>query len=149
MLETKKCFKCGSSLPITEFYKHSKMSDGVLSKCKTCTKRDVRENRLQKIDYYRAYDLIRAKRPERMKSAAAQAQKWRSEDRRRMKCHNAVVRAIRKGTLHRKICEWPGCESEKSLAHHESYDKPLDVIFYCQPHHKARHKKMKQEGIEP
>lgn len=39
----KKCFKCLSVKPLEEFYKHKKMSDGRLNKCKVCTKKDVRE----------------------------------------------------------------------------------------------------------
>lgn len=40
---TKTCFKCGRTLPITEFYKHKQMADGHLNKCKDCTRKDVRE----------------------------------------------------------------------------------------------------------
>ena len=40
----KRCFKCSKLLPISEYYRHDKMSDGHLNKCKSCTKKDVANN---------------------------------------------------------------------------------------------------------
>jgi|TARA_R110000796_G_scaffold48652_2_gene116609 hypothetical protein len=37
------CFKCGDEKPLTEYYKHSNMADGLLGKCKKCTKKDSKE----------------------------------------------------------------------------------------------------------
>jgi hypothetical protein len=37
----KKCFKCGITKELSDFYKHNKMKDGLLGKCKDCTKSDV------------------------------------------------------------------------------------------------------------
>lgn len=143
----KTCFKCGEAKPLSEFYKHPAMADGHLGKCKTCAKRDVIANRLKNVDYYRAYDLERAKIPERAAAAAEISNAWRKSDKRIDRCHNAVTRAVRSGRLERKPCE--RCSSERSLAHHESYDRPLSVTWLCQPCHKQRHKEMVLEGIEP
>lgn len=37
----KQCIRCDVVKPITEFYKHKKMGDGHLNKCKDCTKSDT------------------------------------------------------------------------------------------------------------
>ena len=140
MTHSKECFKCKAIKPLDEFYKHSKMADGHLNKCKDCNKNDVTNNRNAKIDYYRAYDLKRAKEPERYKAAAAISTAWRQQDKRRMQCHNAVTRAIRSGKLIRQPCI--RCGDEKSLAHHEDYDQPLLIMWLCQPCHKQRHKEI-------
>jgi len=40
----KKCFKCGEVKDLSEYYKHKGMTDGILNKCKKCTKKDVSDN---------------------------------------------------------------------------------------------------------
>lgn len=139
----KECFKCKAVKPLTEFYKHKAMADGHLNKCKECTKKDVGENRFSNLEKVRAYDRQRAKKPERAKAAAAISKAWLQEDKRRMSAHNKVARAVRKGLLVRQPCV--RCGAIKSLAHHEDYDKPLEVVWLCQPCHKQRHKEILQK----
>lgn len=43
------CFKCNQPRPLSEFYKHPKMEDGHLNKCKDCTKADSEARRLVKM----------------------------------------------------------------------------------------------------
>ena len=140
MIHSKQCFKCLTIKPLEEFYKHPQMGDGHLNKCKVCNKKDAINTRNAKIDYYRAYDLKRAKEPARYKTASEISSAWRKADKRRTKCHNAVTRAIKAGKLIRQPCI--RCASQKSLAHHEDYDFPLDVMWLCQPCHKQRHKEL-------
>ena len=143
MTRLKECFKCKSVKPLDEFYKHSRMADGHLNKCKDCTKNDVSKHRSENLEKIRAYDRDRGKTPKRVKLSKEVTKAWRKEDARRVRAHNAVARAIRKGSLIRCPCE--RCENPKSVAHHEDYDKPLEVMWLCDPCHKQRHKELKQE----
>lgn len=143
MTRSKECFKCKTVKPLTDFYKHSGMADGHLNKCKECTKSDVGIHRLENIERIRAYDKERAKLPERQKLKQEVTRAWRAEDKRRTAAHNAVARAIAKGLLIKQPCE--RCGNEKSLAHHEDYDRKLDVMWLCQPCHKQRHKELEME----
>ena len=140
MHSSKTCFKCNILKPITEFYVHPTMGDGHLGKCKECTKKDAHSTRLRRINYYREYDRKRATLPERAKAMAAIIKAWRHQDKRRIAAHNAVARAISAGHLIRQPCE--RCGSFQSLAHHENYDRKLDVVWLCQRCHKQRHKEI-------
>jgi len=140
MIRSKECFKCKTVKPLEEFYKHPSMPDGHVNKCKECNKNDVTANRNKNIERIRAYDRERAKNPERIQLNLEVNRAWRAEDKRRQVAHNAVARAIRNGSLVRVPCV--KCGEQKSLAHHEDYDKPLDVMWLCQPCHKQRHKEL-------
>jgi hypothetical protein len=133
----KTCFKCNIEKPLTEFYKHNGMVDGYLNKCKECAKNDVTKHRNANIEKVREYDRKRGKNKDRIKASAEVTKIWRSQDKRRSIAHNMVLRAIKSGTLLRQPCI--KCNCEKSVAHHEDYDKPLEVTWLCQPCHKKRH----------
>jgi len=141
MIRSKNCFKCNTVKPLEDFYKHSKMLDGHVNKCKECNKNDVTANRNKNIESVRAYDKARSKEPERIKAATEINRAWRAEDLRRQVAHSRVARAVRNGGLVRQPC--CRCGEAKTVAHHEDYDKPLEVIWLCQPCHKQRHKEMK------
>lgn len=133
----KRCFKCGVEQPFTSFYKHPKMADGHLGKCKECTKKDTTANRLAKIEHYRQYDKMRAAQPHRMKLRDRVAKEYAQQYPNRRRANNAVSNALKA----KKIERWPCqvCGDPKSVAHHPDYDNPLGVVWLCQVHHKAAH----------
>ena len=51
--------------------------------------------------------------------------------------HQMVRFAIREGRLKPKPCE--RCGNPNVVAHHEDYNKPLDVTWLCRSCHKNRH----------
>lgn len=55
--------------------------------------------------------------------------------------HFAVMHALQTGKLIRPtVCEKCG-DMCKPQAHHEDYEKPLEVIWLCRPCHGKRHRK--------
>ena len=136
------CFKCKKEKPLKEFYKHSQMADGHLNKCKECAKLDANKHRSNNLEKVRAYDRERGKLAHRIALRTEVNKAWRAEDLRRQRAHNKVRQAIHNGKITWMPCV--RCGNEKSLAHHDDYDKPLDVMWLCQPCHKQRHKELKE-----
>jgi hypothetical protein len=58
--------------------------------------------------------------------------------------HGIVAEAIRKGTLTRQPCNV--CGAQKTVAHHEDYNKPLDVIWLCTRCHTRRHAEINRQN---
>jgi hypothetical protein len=139
----KQCFKCQLTLPLVCFYKHFAMKDGYLNKCKTCTKSDVFLHREQNLDKIRAYDRARGKLEHRKQDMTKRVRIKRILFPLQNLAHQKVQRAVQTGALIRQNCVI--CDATKSVAHHDDYEKPLDVIWLCQIHHVERHKRIKVE----
>lgn len=151
----KRCFKCGTTKPRTEFYAHSMMGDGLLGKCKECTKADARAVRLAKIEHYRSYDRMRASVPHRVQArkqygrteagriASLKAkQRWLELNQERRRAQVSLNNALRDGRIQRHPCFV--CGETGAEAHHPDYDAPLDVVWLCDAHHKQVHKEARQ-----
>lgn len=86
--------------------------------------------------YHRKYDSkMYKKHPERER---ARRERYRLKYPERIKANQKVSRAVNKGMLIKQPCEV--CQESKVIAHHDNYDKPLDVKWLCELHHKARHR---------
>ena len=136
----KKCFKCGAEKALHEFYKHKKMADGHLNKCKECTKTDVKTHRREN-DSVREYDKKRYQRPERREYTALVSREWRIKNPEGYKAHTALGNAVRDKKIIRMPCEV--CGNKKSHAHHDDYSKPFEVKWLCALHHHRLHAERK------
>lgn len=134
----KVCFKCEKEKDIGDFYKHPKMGDGHLGKCKECTKKDVFKNYRKNISYYKEYDLRRNKTPDRKGQFAERQVRQRANNPQKYKANTAVGNAIRDGRLAKLPCEKCG-DTKDVQAHHDDYSRPLDVRWLCFKHHKEVH----------
>lgn len=121
------------------FYVHKQMKDGHLSKCKTCTKKDVQDryNNPEARLRIKEYERLRFKNPERKRKIYLYARKRRIEHRGKTRANNKVSHAIRNGSLIKKPCK--KCGDIIVQAHHRDYRKPLDVVWLCFKHHREEH----------
>ncbi len=134
---SKTCFKCSRSLPRNQFYRHAQMADGLLGKCKECTKRDARAHRDKNITAVRKYDQERSKQPKRRAHLRRVAANFEARSPTARAAQVKTRRAIRGGRLTKGACEV--CGSSAVVAHHDDYLKPLDVRWLCQSHHLKWH----------
>lgn len=64
------------------------------------------------------------------------------------RAHNAVRDALKTGALVRKPCEL--CGEPKTHAHHDDYDRQLDVRWLCGSHHTLVHNALNAgRGADP
>lgn len=67
---------------------------------------------------------------------------WRKENRLRIRSYNLVYKALKEGILKREQCV--KCGKAKVEAHHNDYDKPLEVVWLCKTHHFELHSMMEK-----
>ena len=88
----------------------------------------------------RERDRQRAKAPKRQAHVKATVKRWRQANPLRMKAHNAVARALKSGALIKGPCEREGVDCNGPVhAHHDDYEKPLEVRWFCGRHHHEHH----------
>jgi hypothetical protein len=65
---------------------------------------------------------------------------WNKANKVKKAAHKLVENALLRGDLVRMPC--CRCGSGDSHAHHDDYDKPLEVMWLCPLHHKERHREI-------
>jgi hypothetical protein len=130
------------------------MGDGLLGKCKECTRKDSEERRQLKLKdpIWQEQELERCrKKAAKYRALGIKAdaealrqgkRRWDQQNRHKKRAHNLVKRAIESGKLVRLPCEI--CGIEDTEAHHDDYSKPLDVRFLCVRHHNDHHLEMRR-----
>jgi hypothetical protein len=147
----KTCFKCSRTLPLSEFYRHPRMGDGHLGKCKDCAKADVAEAYRIKVSTPQGLAQERQRSREKY-YRLGYAEKYRGNSRRYQASYNArnpekakarqiFGNAVRDGKLVRPdTCQECGAGGVIH-GHHRDYSKPLEVMWLCVPCHGLQHRK--------
>lgn len=129
---TKVCKQCGVEKDLDDFYAHSQMADGHMSKCKEC----VKEYQKGRPDQH--------KWTEHRKNQQLEYQRRRRKEHpEKQRAHDKVLRAIKAGKLERPDhCELCGKECKPHAHHWHGYDDDhvLDVQWLCAKcHRKEEH----------
>lgn len=135
----KTCFKCKDAKPASEFYAHGRMRDGLLGKCKACTKADVAKHRDENHDRVCACDRARFKSKERKLKIRQYRFAMKERDPAKWSARYAVSNAVRDGRIAKPIaCQECG-GGGRIEAHHTDYSKPLDVVWVCFKCHREKY----------
>ncbi len=118
---SKVCRACQRTLPLDDFYRNPKNSDGRHHECKACRR-----------DYQASYRQTEAGR------AADRRQYARDRAAGKIAARSRLGNLIASGRLDRQPCEV--CGDPASHAHHPDYDKPLGVQWLCPAHHGEVHR---------
>lgn len=132
----KKCTRCNTAKESNDFQIRKASKDGLTSACKECLRSydKSRANLTHRVEARKRYALTG-----NGKIAGSKAKKkWAENNIVKRSAHIIVGNAVRDGKLIKQPCEM--CGKLKVEAHHEDYEKPLEVNWLCCKHHAERHK---------
>ena len=171
-MDSKVCKKCGVEKPLSEYGMHRRTVDGKKGSCKKCLliesnkwrsenrdrvnerKRITRQTPDQKkkrLEYRRrpevkAKDKKYSQSDKAREAAKKQRVNWGKKYPIKAWAHNEVAKLRNTGKLITYPCII--CGNEKAEGHHEDYSRPLDLVWYCLPHHRERHREIKALGLD-
>jgi hypothetical protein len=150
----KSCIDCGQMKSIDDFYRHPKMRDGHLNKCKACVCAYVKLHRDSNREYYKAYHTrkyqrnrvaIRQRQAVYAQTDAAKAsmkasrERWQAANPEKRAAHIALGNALRDGKIVKpRTCTICGA-SGRIHGHHRDYSQPLAVEWCCATCHAHIH----------
>ncbi|MCK5616792.1 hypothetical protein KAR91_83800 [Candidatus Pacearchaeota archaeon] len=141
---------CGRVKPLSEFYKNLAAKDGHTTRCKEClkeqSKKDYHNNPIGGSARVRAYQQMNREKIARQRRTPGNIKKkrdasdlWSMLNPEKVKAHKKVGYALKTGKLIRpSTCS--SCRGGGRIeAHHEDYEKPLEVIWLCSSCHRIEH----------
>lgn len=139
------CIKCGLDKEKIEFYTHKKTKDGIIHKCKECTKEYIKNLWTRKEN-----DKKREQTEKRRLWKKQYIKKFYEENPEKRKAQLKVSNFLRfNKDFKRNKCIV--CEKESLIHyHHFDYTKPMEIIPCCPScHYKFHHEKIeiKQDWI--
>ena len=118
-MDTKVCSKCKQEKSLSEFHRYNRRGETHYSQCKQCKAEYKRQNKDKLLQ-------SQYKRREGKQKGCPQIKAW-----------NALNYAVRMGKVQKpdtcSICN--KLVGQKIQAHHEDYEKSLDVQWVCQDCH--------------
>lgn len=126
----KRCWMCKRNLPVGEFNYSRSNYDGLASYCRECGKEYKQQNYEQHFgEYYERARQHRREKPEMYRA------------------YSIVEEAIKHGELIRPdVCSKCG-KNDDIVAHHDDYDRPMDVVWLCLSCDRQLHADLRRKSL--
>ena len=135
-MTSKNCTKCNKIKLLSDFHNRAASKDGLCYICKKCNCAKATSYRNKNIDKVRKKDKERSKSKDRKYESKIYREKYPEK----YMAHKEVCIAMQKGELKMQPCEV--CGNQQSHAHHDDYNKCLEVRWLCSIHHAEHHRAM-------
>jgi len=141
-LRVKICSMCKKSKPVSDYQKDPYHSNGLSPRCKECYKGWWDKNKHRFFKKMQEYSKDYYKKNK--KRIIARCTKYYKE-RIKTDLGRKKINAVRLVRYHKMVGNLPTgmacskCGKPKAEAHHEDYDKPLEVIWLCSSCHRRKH----------
>lgn len=131
------CYKCGKEKTKEDFYKSKSFlhREGLGKICKECKRIEYRGQRERNKETFLKKDSKYYQKNK--EEISLRRKKWYEKNKVKVSAHGKLKTAVFKGLIVRKPCEV--CGEIKTDAHHDDYNKPLDVRWLCRKHHLRHH----------
>ena len=130
----RKCSKCKKVKPLSSFHRSRGKVYGRISHCKEC-------GHLISVSHYATHRKYFREYRERPGVKRRELLRWRNFVKSNPKINKArswVRNSVKSGLLKKTPCVI--CREKKTEGHHDNYNKPLQVTWYCRRCHREWHK---------
>lgn len=142
MIPTQICKTCGEVRPLLMYHRKPSNSNGHMKECKFCANAATRARNRAGYgpDQKRSKRLQTIKRRESGKTSEHSKRMYQKYPE-KSKARAILNHTLKKGEVVKLPCYV--CGVTKVEAHHQDYNKPLEVIWVCRLHHNKIHREIR------
>jgi len=136
-MKTKKCKTCELRKSLLDNFYWNSVKVAYENQCKSCRLKKMKKK--QRTDYDSIKERKRYLKRKENGEFVGNWQKWKAKFPEKYKARYQLRNAVKSGKIKKDMCVIGKDCNGRLEAHHEDYNKPLEVMWFCQKHHKLHH----------